>query len=74
MHSTNVTYIYLCFTNLQILDTIWVVIAQLFCMLQSTIQHLVKKYFFVIVVEPKYTGNTSLYCVTDYVCNNLSSS
>ena len=26
-------------TNLQILDSIWVVIAQMFCMLQPTTQH-----------------------------------
>ena len=32
-----------CPTNLQILDSIWVVIAQMYCMLQPTIQHLVKK-------------------------------
>ena len=25
------------------------------------------KKFFVIVDEPKYTGNTSVYCFTDYV-------
>ena len=50
----------LCSTNLQILDSIWVVKAQMFCMLQPTI------YIFVIVDEPKYTRNTSVYCVTDY--------
>ena len=30
------------YINFQILDSIWVVIAQLFCMLQSPIQYLVK--------------------------------
>ena len=39
----------------------------MFCKLQPTIQHLVKS-FFVIEDEPKYTGNTGVYCVTDYVC------
>ena len=67
MHSIYVTYINFCSTNLQILDSIWVDIAQMFCMLQPNIQHLVKKNF-VIENEPKYTGNTSVYCVTDYVC------
>ena len=66
MHSIYVTYINFCSTNLQILDSIWVVIAQMFCMLQPTIQHLVKKVF-VIVDEPKYTRNTSVYCVTMFV-------
>ena len=66
MHSIYVTYIDFCSTNLQILDYIWVVIAQMFCMLQPTIQHLVKE--IVIVDEPKYTRNTSVYCVNDYVC------
>ena len=42
--SIYVTYIIFCSTNLQILDYIWVVIAQMFCMLQPTIQHLVKKF------------------------------
>ena len=49
-----------------ILDSIWVVIAQMFCMLKPTIQHLVKQVF-VIVDEPNYTRNTSVYYVTDYV-------
>ena len=48
-------------------DSIWVVIVQKCCMLQSTMQHLVKK-IFVIADESKYTSNTSVYCVTDYVC------
>ena len=39
----------------------------MFCMLQPTMQHLVKKVF-VIVDESKYTRNTTVYCVTDYVC------
>ena len=52
MHSIDVTYIiFFCFTNLQILDSIWVKIAQMFCMLQPSIQPLVKKVF-VIVDEP----------------------
>ena len=67
MHSIYVTYIKFCSTNTQILDSIWVVIAQMVCMLQSTIQHLVKKVF-VIEDEPKYTGNFCVYCVTGYVC------
>ena len=74
MHSIYVIYTNFCTTNLQILDSIWVVIAQMFCMLpptlqqlQPTIQHLVKKNF-VIVDKPKYIRNTSVYCVTDYVC------
>ena len=65
MPSIYVTYINFCSTNLQILDSIWVVIAQMFCMLQPTIQHSVKTVF-VIVDEPKYTRNTGMYCVTDY--------
>ena len=56
-----------CYTNLQILDSIWVVIAQMFCMLQPTMQHYVKKVF-VFVDEPKYTRNTSVYRVIDFVC------
>ena len=48
MHSIYVTYINGCSTNLQILDSIWVVIAQMLCMLQPTVQHLVKK---VLVIE-----------------------
>ena len=67
MHGIYVTYINICSTNLQILDSIWVVIAQMLCMLQPTIQHLLK-HFFVIIDEPKYTRKTSVYCVTDYVC------
>ena len=43
MHSIYVTYIDFCTTNLQILDSIWVVIEQMFCIIQPTIQHLVKK-------------------------------
>ena len=43
MHGIYVTYINFCSTNLQILDFIWVVIAQIFCMPQPTIQNLVKK-------------------------------
>ena len=66
MHSIYVTHNNFCSTNLQMLDSIWVVIAQMFCMLHSTIQNLVKNV--VIVDEPKYTRDTSLYCVTDYVC------
>ena len=66
MHSVYVTYINFCSTNLQILDSTWVVIAQMFCMLQPTIQHLVKKVF-VIVDEPNYTKNTNVYCVTMFV-------
>ena len=46
-----------------VLDSIWVVIAQMFCKLHSSIQHLVKKSF-VIEDEPKYTGITCVYCVT----------
>ena len=64
MHSIYVIYINLCSTNLQILDSIWVVI----CILQPTIQHLVKKVFSIIVDEQKYIRNTSMHCVTDYVC------
>ena len=33
----------------------------MFCLLQPTIQHLVKTVFG-IVDEPKYTTNTSVYC------------
>ena len=44
MHSIDVRYINFCLANLQILGSIWVVIAQMLCMLQSTIQHLVKKF------------------------------
>ena len=66
MHSIYVTYIDFCSTNLQILDSTWVVIAQMFCVLQPTIQHLVKK--IVLVDEPKYTRNASVYCATGYVC------
>ena len=64
MHSNSiyVTYINFYTTNLQILDSIWVVIAQIFYVLQPTIQHLVKN---VIVDEQKYTRNTSVYCFTD---------
>ena len=40
--------------------------AQMFCMLKPTIQHLVKQVF-VNVDEPKFTRNTSVYYVTDYV-------
>ena len=40
MHSI---YVIFCSTILQILDSIWVVIVQMFRMLQPTIQHLVKK-------------------------------
>ena len=67
MHSIYVTYINFCSTNLQILDSIRVVIAQMFYTLQPTIQHLVKKVF-VIEDKPKYTGNSGVYCVTVYVC------
>ena len=69
MHSNNyLCNIYkFCPTNLQILDSIWVVIAQKFCMLKPTIQHLVQKVF-VIVNVPNYTRNTTVYCFTDYVC------
>ena len=52
--------------QLQILDSIWVITAQILCMLQPTIQHLVKKVF-VIVDEPKYKRNTSMYCDTMFV-------
>ena len=60
MLSTYVTYIIFCSINLQILDSLWVVIAQMFCMLQPTIQHLVKRVF-VIEYEPKYTGKEYQY-------------
>ena len=68
MHSNSiyVTYINFCSTNLQILDSIWVVIAQIFYVLQPTIQHFIKKN--VIVDEQKYTRYTSVYCFTDLVC------
>ena len=46
MHSIYVTYINFCSTKLQMLDSIWVVLAQMFCMLQPTIQHLEKKFLF----------------------------
>ena len=68
-------YIFFCSTNstfhpyllyLQIFELFWAIIAQMFCMLQPTIQHLVKKVF-VIVDEPKYTRNISVYCVTMFV-------
>ena len=62
MHSIYVIYITFFSTNFQILDSIWVVIEQMFCMLQPTIKHLVKKVcLFFIENEPKYTGNTSVY-------------
>ena len=44
MHSIYVSYIKIRSTNLQILSSIWVVIAQMFCMLQPTKQHLVEKF------------------------------
>ena len=65
MHIIYVTYINFRSTNFQILNSILFVIAQMFCMLQLTIQHLVKNG---IEDEPKYTGNASVYFVTDYVC------
>ena len=67
MHIIYVTYIIFYSTNFGILDSIWVVMEQMFCMLQPTKHHLVKS-FFVIKDEPKYTGNTSVYFVTDCVC------
>ena len=48
VHVIYVIYINFCNTNLQILDFIWVVIAQMLCMLQPTIQHLVKKKFLLL--------------------------
>ena len=63
MHNIYVTYTTFRSTNLKILDSIWVVIAQMFCMLQHTTFS--KN---AIVDEPKYTKNTSVYCVTVYVC------
>ena len=45
----------------------------MFCMLQPTTQLKIKKDF--VIDEPKYTRNTSVYYVTDYIClYNLSSS
>ena len=42
--------------NLQILDFIWVVIAQMFCMLQPTIQHLVKRKFLLLWMNQNIQG------------------
>ena len=53
---------------LQILDSIWVVIAHTFCMVTTYHTTLSKKKVFVIIDKLKYTRTTSLYCVTDYVC------
>ena len=49
--------------SLQMLGSI---LAPIFCMLTNLTQDLVKCSVF-IVDEPKYTRNTSLYRVTDYV-------
>ena len=42
--------------NLQILDSIWVVIAQMFCMLKPTIQHLVKRKFLLLWMNQNIQG------------------
>ena len=53
------------FTNLYMHDSIWIVSTH-FCMLPPSTQHIVSESVF-SVNEPRYTRNTSLHHVTNWL-------